>query len=87
MDKILKFEASWCQPCKQLAEELKGVEFPIEVMDVEENPEAIDAHGIKGVPTLIFLRNGQEVDRVVGFVTKEKVAELIEKTYGTELHN
>lgn len=87
MDKIIKFEASWCQPCKRLAEELKDVNFPIEALDVEENPDLTDAHAVKGVPTLIFLKGGQEVDRLVGFVSKEKVAELIKKTYGTELSN
>ena len=87
MDKIIKFEASWCQPCKLLTEELKNIEFPIEVLDIEDNPQALDKHGIRGVPTLIFLKDGQEVNRVVGFVTKEKITELIKNTYGTELHN
>lgn len=85
MNKIIKFEASWCQPCHRLTNELKDIEFDIDRVDIEEQPDKIDAHNVKGVPTLIFLKGGVEVNRVVGFTTKEKVKSLIEEIYGSEL--
>ncbi|CAN5204651.1 thioredoxin TrxA [soil metagenome] len=81
MNKIIKFEASWCQPCKRLTKELAGFTFPIEVVNIDDNQIATDIYRIKGVPTLIFIKDDIEIDRVVGFVTKEKVAGFIDKIY------
>lgn len=84
MDKILKFEADWCQPCKQLTKELQDVEFAVEPINIEENENLVTQMGIKSVPTIIFLKGGQEVDRLVGFVSREKVENLIKSIYGTD---
>lgn len=55
--KILRFTASWCQPCKMLAKYLEGAELgmPIEVVDIDVHPEMLEEYGIRGVPTLVHL--------------------------------
>ena len=83
----MKFEASWCQPCHRLTEELKDIQFDIDRVDIEQNPDKIDTHNVKGVPTLIFLKEGVEVNRIVGFTSKERVQTLIKEIYGEELSN
>lgn len=83
----MKFEASWCQPCHRLTEELKDIKFSIDRVDIEQNPDKIDTHNVKGVPTLIFLKEGVEVNRIVGFTSKERVQTLIKEIYGEELSN
>lgn len=85
MGKIIKFEASWCQPCKQLKKEMEGLEFPIEVLDVdtEEAQELVSQYNVRGVPTLVFLKDKQEVDRTVGLVSRFRIDRIIEKHYRT----
>lgn len=65
--KLLKFEASWCQPCKQLSETLSSMDmpWPVEVIDIdlEENREQVINRGVRSVPTLILLDNNNKVVR------------------------
>lgn len=62
---ILRFTASWCQPCKQLAKMLEDaqLEVPIKVIDIDENPKMVEEYNIRSVPTLVFLPSGE---RLVG---------------------
>lgn len=78
--KLLKFSASWCQPCKQLTETLKGMElpFPVSEIDVDENRDAAIEYGIRGVPTLILLdENDNQVQRLSGAMTKQQLTEKL----------
>lgn len=78
--KILKFSAEWCSPCKALARNLKDVDFPIEEIDIEENPELAAEYGVRSIPTLIFLdKEGHTLSRIVGLVTKDVVLSKIEE--------
>ena len=82
MIKILKFEASWCPPCKQITPILEQVkeecpEVEIVKIDVEEDVEATDTYGIRNIPTLVFIKNGEEVTRLSGLRTKEQIIEAI----------
>jgi len=65
--KLLKFEASWCQPCKQLGETLKtmNLPWPVEAIDIdeEENRNEVVNRGVRSVPTLILLDNNNKVIR------------------------
>ena len=70
--KVLRFTASWCQPCKMLAKTLEGIttDYPIEVIDIDENQELSIQYGVRGVPTLVMLQNDVETKRTVGVLTE-----------------
>jgi thioredoxin 1 len=76
---VLDFSATWCGPCKQLApiiEELsKEYEGRIAVgkCDIEEADDLTAEYGIRNVPTVIFIKNGQIVERFVGYKSKSDV--------------
>ena len=68
MKKILKFSASWCQPCKMLAKNLETAQLavPVEEVDIDEKTDMSVEYKIRGVPTLVMLEDGKEVKRVSG---------------------
>jgi thioredoxin 1 len=76
---ILDFGATWCQPCKkldpimkELAGELEG-QAVIGHCDVAKAPEAAKRYGVMSVPTVIFFKGGNDVDRFVGLQSKEQI--------------
>jgi len=66
--KVLKFAASWCQPCKMLSKTIEGmtIETPIEEIDIDEQEELAIQYQIRSVPTLVMLDDDKEVKRVTG---------------------
>ena len=77
--KVLRFTASWCQPCKMLAKTLEDVEtrIPIEVIDIDESRELATQYGIRGVPTLVMIDGDVEVKRVSGMLMKNQLTEWL----------
>ena len=75
--KILRFTASWCQPCKALAKnlEIANVGLPIEVIDIDIQDALAIEYGIRGVPTLVMLDENIEVKRLVGSKTVNELQE------------
>lgn len=80
-DKILKFSASWCGPCKSLTMTLKGEDLgvPVEEVDIDENSDLAVQYGIRSVPTLVYVRGGTEASRLGGAQTLAKVKEWVAK--------
>lgn len=85
---LLDFTAAWCPPCKAiaphvdaLATELRGDVFVAKV-DIDENPELAERYNVMSVPTLIFLRDGQVVERVVGARPKSAIRASIDAARG-----
>ncbi|MFC5466805.1 thioredoxin [Lederbergia graminis] len=82
---LVDFWATWCGPCKMIApvlEELDGDldgKAKIVKVDVDENQETASKYGIMSIPTLIVMKDGETVDKVVGFQPKEALAELLNK--------
>ena len=78
---VVDFWATWCGPCRMLApiiEELsKEYEGRITVgkCDVEDNEDLAAEFGIRNIPTILFFKNGEVVDKVVGAVGKAKIDE------------
>lgn len=74
-DKILKFSASWCGPCKALSQSLSTMEvpFPVEEIDVDTSEALAVEYKIRGVPTLVLIKDGKEVNRIVGSKTPDEL--------------
>jgi thioredoxin 1 len=80
MKKVIRFTASWCQPCKMLASIIEEIDtnIPIEVVDIDVSQDVAIEFGIRGVPTLVKIdENGNVTGRLVGLNTKNLVEEFI----------
>ena len=66
--KILRFTASWCGPCKSLAQnlEIANLGLPIEVIDIDVHDDVANDFGIRSVPTLVMMQDNIEVKRLIG---------------------
>lgn len=82
---LVDFWAPWCGPCKMIApvlEELDselGDKVKIVKLDVDENQETATKYGVMSIPTLLLLKDGELVDKVVGFQPKEALSAVLEK--------
>ena len=79
MKKVIRFTASWCGPCKALKTVLDQVEtnIPIEVVDIDEQPDLATEFGIRGVPTLVMMEDNVAIKRLVGLKTIQEVEAFI----------
>ena len=81
---LVDFWAAWCGPCRMIApvvEELAG-EFAgrarVVKMDVDSNPETPMEYGIRSIPTLLFFKDGQVADQLVGVSGKRDLADRLD---------
>ena len=80
MKQLLKFSASWCQPCKQLSGVFKYVDLKdveLKEADIEEQSELAQQYGIRSVPTMVLLEDGKEVGRKTGVLMADQIEEFI----------
>ena len=84
---LVDFWAAWCGPCRMLAPTVEAVAQKFQgkakfvKLNVDENVESPAKYGIRGIPTLILFKGGQEVDRHVGIPSNAmtSIAQMIEK--------
>ena len=76
---LVDFTAEWCGPCHMLApiveklnEEWNGV-VKVGKLDIDENADITMQYGVMGVPTLILFKGGQPVERLMGFMPRERI--------------
>lgn len=78
---LIDFYADWCGPCQKLspivdkfAEEHS--EIKVVRIDIDAGEALADKYNIRSIPTLVVIENGEEINRVIGLVSEEKIIEL-----------
>ena len=80
---VLDLWAEWCAPCKRIAPILEDIaaeydgQLKVAKLDVDNNPVTPPKYGILSIPTLLVFKDGQPVERIVGYMPKERLMDKI----------
>jgi thioredoxin 2 len=86
---LLDLWADWCGPCHmlaptidQLSSEMSG-RVKVAKLNIDENPGVANRYGVRSIPTLLVLKAGREVDRLVGVQPKQEIVRRLENLLKT----
>ena len=80
---LLDFGAAWCAPCKALEPILAGIareyqgQLRVGKVDIDDSPAVAARYGVRGAPTVLVFRGGQEQGRRLGLTTKQNLLTLV----------
>nr|BAL58168.1 thioredoxin 1 [uncultured Acetothermia bacterium] len=81
---LVDFYADWCGPCRaiapiieEIAAELKE-KLKVVKLDVDQNQQTAMQYGVQSIPTLLLFKNGKEVERLIGYMSKSKLLSKLE---------
>lgn len=77
---LLKFQATWCGPCKMLSNIMEGEDFgvPVRAIDIDEHNDLAIKYGVRGVPTLILVdETGEEIKRRAGVMMLNEIKDWL----------
>jgi thioredoxin 1 len=81
---LVDFYADWCGPCRAIAPIVEEIardlsdRLKVVKLDVDQNPQTAMQYGVQSIPTLIIFKNGKEVERLIGYMSKAKLMSKIE---------
>jgi len=83
---VVDFYADWCGPCKMVSPILEQIDSETDVanivkVDVDQSSMTAAKFGVRSIPTIVFLKNGIEVDRIVGAPPKAALEQYITKNF------
>ncbi len=82
---LVDFWAEWCGPCKMIAPVVEEIaaeyagKVQVAKLNVDENQKTPAEYKVISIPTLIVFKNGQEIERSIGFKTKKEIKALLDK--------
>ena len=80
---VVDFYADWCGPCKMLAPVIEALAGELEgkvkigKLNVDNAPETAQKYGIMSIPTLLYIKNGEVVNKTVGVISKAEIEQVI----------
>jgi thioredoxin 1 len=89
---VIDFHADWCGPCKAMSPAIDALalEYNVEGSDIEIKKSNVDneselsqKYSVRSIPTLIFLKDGEQVDKMVGLQTKDSIKNRINEILKT----
>lgn len=89
---LVDFWAPWCEPCKMVRSEIKRAAestknyASVVKVDVDKFPDLAERYEVMAVPTLLFFKDGQDVKRIIGYVTQGEIEKTLQE-YTTEAIN
>lgn len=79
---LIDFWAAWCGPCRMLSPLVEEIseetsEFKVCKVDVDDQMALAERHNVMSIPTLVVYKDGKEVNRSLGYISKEEIYQLM----------